>query len=92
MNGTSEGGYSLRTTFRPLVNRQIVDIASTALDGDLDGVSGGVFNFWFRAAQPLTDALSTAVRTIFVDKSHVQNTSTWCSGSRLAGKPIQQDL
>lgn len=75
MNGTSEGGYSLRTTFRPLVNRQIVDVSSTALDGDLDGVSGGVFNFWFRAAQPLTDASSTAVRTIFVDKSHVQNTS-----------------
>lgn len=75
MNGTSEGGYSLRTTFRPLVNRQIVDIASTALDGDLDGVAGGVFNFWFRAAQPLTDASLTAVRTIFVDKSHVQNTA-----------------
>jgi VCBS repeat-containing protein len=75
MNGTSEGGYSLRTTFRPLVNRQIVDIASTALDGDLDGVSGGVFNFWFRAAEPLTNASSTAVRSIFVDKSHVQNTA-----------------
>lgn len=75
MNGTSEGMYSLRTTFRPLVNRQIVDVANTALDGDLDGVAGGVYSFWFRAAQPLTDASSAAVRTIFVDKSHVQNTS-----------------
>jgi VCBS repeat-containing protein len=75
LNGTSEGVYSLRTTFRPLVNRQIVDIANTAIDGDLDGVAGGVYSFWFRAAQPLTDASSTAVRTIFVDKSHVQNTS-----------------
>ena len=75
MNGTSEGGYSLRTTFRPLVNRQIVDAAGTALDGDLDGVASGVYNFWFRAAQPLTDPSSSAVRTIFVDKSHVQLTS-----------------
>jgi VCBS repeat-containing protein len=75
MNGTSEGRYSIRTTFRPLVNRQIVDIDNTALDGDLDGVAGGVYSFWFRAAQPLTNSASPEVRTIFVDKSHVQNTA-----------------
>ena len=42
-----------------------------ALDGDADGVPGGVHNFWFRAVAPhVTGAspASTKARTFFVDR------------------------
>lgn len=72
LGGTSEGNYSLKTTFRPLVNSSIVDAAGSALDGDMDGAAGGVFNFWFRTAEPLSQTTaSTDPRTLFVDKAHV---------------------
>ncbi|MEL7265815.1 MAG: peptidase, partial [Planctomycetota bacterium] len=65
--GRSEGEYELRMTFRPdtdlAVNggapNQLVDNTGVALDGDNDGVPGGVHNFWF---QPST-------RIIYVDKA-----------------------
>jgi hypothetical protein len=58
--GTSEGSYDLRLTFRENANSSILDVdnalnedadavsRATALDGDGDGLPGGVFNFWFR--------------------------------------------
>ena len=71
--GTTEGEYDLRLSFRPEALKSIVDIDNrdneaaselsrrTPLDGDGDGVPGGVFNFWFRANAPLS--------TVYVDKS-----------------------
>jgi hypothetical protein len=61
VGGRSEGTYDLRLTFRPEVDRALLDATGTALDGDLDGRPGGVSNSWFRA--------QTAARTIVVDKS-----------------------
>lgn len=55
--GTTEGAYELLLKFEPLVNEfdSIRDLDSaragvpgTALDGDGDGVPGGVKNFWFQ--------------------------------------------
>ncbi len=49
--GTTEGRYDLRFDFRPELGPDQVlrDTAGSAFDGDLDGASGGVFNFWSRA-------------------------------------------
>ncbi len=83
--GTSAGAYQLKIDFRPDVDvssgNVLVDsdnpvdanrpeIIPTAFDGDSDGLPGGVFNFWFRAAAE-TDGTHTPgeARTIFVDKS-----------------------
>ena len=53
MNGTTQGKYDLRLTFRPNAGASILDSAvnqpSQRFDGDHDGREGGVFNFWFRA-------------------------------------------
>ncbi len=53
MNGTTQGKYDLRLSFRPNTDTTIRDSAlnqpSLRLDGDHDGVEGGVYNFWFRA-------------------------------------------
>lgn len=55
--GTTEGAYELLLKFEPLVNEfdSIRDLDSaragvpgTAVDGDGDGVPGGVKNFWFQ--------------------------------------------
>jgi len=58
--GLTEGEYDLRLTFRPDADNSILDLdnslndeanaisRATALDGDGDGVPGGVFNYWFR--------------------------------------------
>ena len=71
--GTTEGEYELRLTFRPEALQSIVDIDNrdneaaselsqrTPLDGNGDGVPGGVFQFWFRANAPMS--------TVYVDKS-----------------------
>ena len=56
--GTTQGAYDLRLFFRPTVDVTIVDSTGTAIDGDADGVPGGVFNFWFRVGE-----------TRFVDKT-----------------------
>ncbi len=66
LNGTTEGNYQLRTTFRPLVANSIIDVENTPLDGDANGTPGGVFNFWFNAGAP--KGLETGQRrTLFVD-------------------------
>ncbi len=65
--GRSQGPYDLRVEFRPDPGEADViqdatdqGLPGTPLDGDADGVPGGVHNFWFR-----TTDLS---RTIIVDK------------------------
>jgi VCBS repeat-containing protein len=73
MGGTSEGDYELRMVFRPQSDKGIVDFTRTRLDGDLDGVPGGVYNYWFRAAPPLsTTSITnpTLAATIYVDKAN----------------------
>ncbi|MCY2983372.1 MAG: tandem-95 repeat protein [Planctomycetota bacterium] len=68
LGGTSEGAYSLRTSFRPLEAASITDVAGSALDGDSDGLAGGVYDFWFQAAAPNGEQ-TTQRRTLFVDKA-----------------------
>ena len=60
--GTSQGDYELRLTFRKDADRSIVDTTGQALDGDSNGLAGGVHNFWFRS--------EAAANTIYVDKSN----------------------
>ncbi len=72
IGGTTQGDYTLRVDFRSNSSASLVDTSGMQFDGDGDGVPGGVFNFWFRAASP-TD-------TLFVDKA----TSTAGSGSLAA--------
>ncbi len=60
MGGRTQGHYDLRLDFRPDVTKSLVDATGTALDGDADGLPGGVYNFWFRA--------ETAAHTLIVDK------------------------
>ncbi|MCO6455986.1 MAG: DVUA0089 family protein [Pirellulaceae bacterium] len=77
--GVTQGSYELRLNFRPAANRAIVDadnpvdpnrpeITPTPIDGDADGVPGGVYNFWFRTAPPSSVAVPGQPRTIYVDK------------------------
>ena len=61
LGGTTQGDYELRLNFRPDADRTIIDATGVRLDGDADGVPGGVYNTWFRATE--------ASRTIFVDKA-----------------------
>ncbi len=61
LGGRTEGRYDLRLDFRPEVDNFLVDATGTALDGDADGLPGGVHNFWFRAQAP--------TRTLIVDKA-----------------------
>jgi hypothetical protein len=61
LGGRSEGAYDLRLNFRPDADRVIRDATDVALDGDADGVPGGVHNFWLRAQFPSN--------TIYVDKA-----------------------
>jgi len=46
------------------------EIQPTVFDGDADGLPGGVFDFWFRAAAQTTGVATPGLaRTVFVDKS-----------------------
>lgn len=70
----SQGNYQLKLDFRPTVDAgglkfSIEDSSGTPLDGDGDGIAGGNFDFWFRAAAPLDPAVTGQAKTIFVDKS-----------------------
>ena len=60
IGGVTQGAYELRLDFQPSNFSSIVNQTGQRLDGDADGVAGGVHNFWFRAV----------ANTIFVDKSH----------------------
>ena len=55
--GRTQGEYQIQFKFEPQVDEidvirdldsDRVDVPGTALDGDGDGVPGGVFNFWFQ--------------------------------------------
>ncbi|HVU85765.1 MAG TPA: NF038122 family metalloprotease [Pirellulales bacterium] len=60
--GTTQGFYDLRLSFNPIPpDKQLTDIGGQALDGDLDGIAGGDFNFWFQVGD--------SSNTIFVDKT-----------------------
>ena len=53
--GTTQGEYELRLNYRPDSAMAIFDADNpsrdpTFLDGDGDGVPGGVYNFWFKTA------------------------------------------
>jgi hypothetical protein len=48
LGGTTQGIYDLRLNFRPDADRTIIDATGIPLDGDADGVPGGVYNTWFR--------------------------------------------
>ncbi len=65
LGGRSQGAYQLRMDFKPPAARVLNDSTGTALDGDADGVAGGVFDFWFRPSGPSN--------TKFVDKSAATN-------------------
>ena len=68
LGGVSEGTYELRITFTPETGSTIRDTSGTALDGDADGVAGGNFNFWFRTARDIGNAVPGSPATIYVDK------------------------
>ncbi len=59
--GKSEGAYELSLAFRAAGADGITDNSGNALDGDLDGTPGGLFDFWFVPNDPNT--------TLFVDKA-----------------------
>ncbi|MDP7206614.1 MAG: hypothetical protein QGH11_13645, partial [Pirellulaceae bacterium] len=74
--GKTQGRYDLQLTFRPDAHNAIKDLSGVALDGDGDGISGGVFNFWFQTAIPAgVTSDPDDPRVIFVDKlaSGVEN-------------------
>ncbi len=84
LGGTSQGNYELRLNFRPGAASSITDkdnpsLGSTRLDGDLDGIAGGVYDFWFRAAAPKGVAAVGQPRTIYVDKSPISGLGTLAS-------------
>ncbi|QDU25765.1 hypothetical protein ETAA8_08360 [Anatilimnocola aggregata] len=73
IGGTTQGAYQLKLDFRKIATDTLTDVSGTPLDGDSDGKPGGVNNFWFRAAAPvssLADLQNTTrtARTIFVDR------------------------
>ncbi|TWU42048.1 beta strand repeat-containing protein [Novipirellula artificiosorum] len=59
--GLSQGAYELNLSFRASAADRITDTSGNALDGDLDGDAGGLFNFWFVPNDPNT--------TLYVDKA-----------------------
>ena len=60
------------------VNDAIVDTTGVQLDGDSDGVPGGVFNYWMR--------VEDASKTIFVDKV-ADSVATQVDGSGTLADP-----
>ena len=76
--GLSDGEYDLQLTFDPVDTQQILDTTGTALDGDADGVPGGVFEFHFRTA--------AVVDTFFVDKAN--DTTPGADGSGTEADPF----
>lgn len=50
--GTSQGDYELRLQLRSDIDVSIRDATGIILDGDADGIEGGIHNYWFRVASP----------------------------------------
>ncbi len=79
LGGLSQGNYQLRMDFTPpapSVMRDADTEVGTAIDGDGDGIPGGVFDFWFRPSTTALNANGTT-QTKFVDKS---STATLANG------------
>ena len=78
---TSQGRYQLRFDFKSTNSSTISEQSFTstavgsALDGDGDGIAGGDFNFWFRAAGNYGTS-SSSPRTLIVDKAYTGLTRT----------------
>ncbi len=68
--GVSAGSYQLVVDLVDKANISLIDTDGTPLDGDGDGLAGGDFNFWFRAAAPVGLAAPGAPKTVFVDKGY----------------------
>ncbi len=69
--GVSEGAYQLKVDFKEdSVAPAIQDLSGTTLDGDGDGLAGGNFNFWFKAAPTVDQAPANTPKTIYVDKGY----------------------
>lgn len=92
LGGRTQGLYDMRITFQNTNVDTIRDVNGTALDGDGNGVPGGDFNFWFRTAKSKGTEGSGESRTLFVDKSGVNNTSagTLVSPYRTIGYAFSQ--
>ena len=75
----SQGAYQLRFDFKSSTLGHLSEqkagsnALGSKLDGDSDGIAGGDFNFWFRAASPyVSNTAPTAdgvARTLYVDKA-----------------------
>ncbi len=64
--GETDGAYQLKINFAPsTTSAGLMDVTGTSLDGDADGLPGGVFDFWFEG--------NTAANTIYVDKANDAN-------------------
>ncbi|MEZ6130797.1 MAG: DVUA0089 family protein [Planctomycetaceae bacterium] len=65
LNGRTHGKYQLNLNFKENlgVGTFLADATGVALDGDHDGVEGGVHNFWFRAV--------ATPNTFFVNRTEV---------------------
>ncbi|MBI2481188.1 MAG: hypothetical protein HYV60_21880, partial [Planctomycetia bacterium] len=68
--GTTQGAYELSIDFPAQPRSTMVDLQGTALDGDSDGIAGGVFDFWFQSGP-----------TLFVDKANDRTTGVDGDGS-----------
>lgn len=75
MGGRSQGRYEMRVSFQNKNVSTIRDVNGSALDGNKDGVPGGDFNFWFRVAPVKGTEAPGQPRTLFVDKSGINNPS-----------------
>jgi len=65
--GRSQGFYDMRITFQRSEADAITDVDGSAIDGDADGVAGGEFDFWFRAAPTKDTAAAGQPRSLFVN-------------------------
>lgn len=66
--GVSQGDYELAMSFTPASVASITDGSGLALDGDSDGQTGGVFQYWFEPNDPNT--------TLYVDNTSGSDTGS----------------
>jgi hypothetical protein len=60
--GLTDGAYQLKLNFTPVGGGAMKDLTNTAFDGDLDGIAGGAYEFFFQSN-------TGANTTIYVDKA-----------------------
>ncbi|TWU60075.1 Matrixin [Rubripirellula tenax] len=58
--GTSQGAYELRVDFKSESATTMTDVDGSLIDGDRDGIQGGIYDFWF---EPIDSS------TIYVNKA-----------------------